>query len=202
MDDIALREVQEEARLRVACLDLALKHYQQGLGQQTVWEIAEDIHSWAARRTPSHIKVVAIGDVVRQQPQQEAQPMQIRDNEQFDITIEVDDAKGFAITGDQLTVTSADETVATVQQGNDSQTYTIVAGNPGSTVITFDAGTDDNGNAVTATEAVDVVPGNVATIRLTEGTAVPQGSAQPAAGADQTAGAAEPGADPTANQSV
>jgi hypothetical protein len=71
--------------------------------------------------------------------------------------------------------------VATVQAGADGVTYTIVAGNPGSTVITFDAGTDDNGNQVTATEAVDVVAGNVATIKLTEGAATPQGTGTPGA---------------------
>lgn len=195
MDDTALSEVQQEARLRLACLDLAARNlHVSPFGQESVWDVAEEIHRWATKRTPATIKIVAVGDVTRQQPEQEASPMQIHDNEQFDVTIEVDDAKGFKITGDALTVTSADETVATVQAGADGTTFTIVAGNPGSTVITFDAGTDDNGNAVTATEAVDVVPGNVATIKLTEGTATPQGStATPAAA---------PGSDPTASQSV
>lgn len=201
MDGIALTEAQVDAQLRLACLDLTMKHYKPGLDAQTPYDIAEEVFRWATRRTPSRIRIVAVGDVTRQNPQQEALPMQIHDNEQFDITIEVDDAKGFAITGDQVTVTSADETVATVQQGADSQTWTVVAGNPGSTVITFDAGTDDQGQPVKATEAVDVVPGNVATIKLTEGTAVPQGSAPaPAAPADTTTTA--PGADPTASQSV
>lgn len=196
MDGIALTEAQGDAQLRLACLDLALRH-QGGLSSETVYETAEDVYRWATKRSPSRI-TVAVGDVTRQQPQQEDQPMQIHDNEQFDVTVEVDDAKGFQITGDQLTVTSADESVATVQAGADGVTYTIVAGNPGSTVITFDAGTDDNGNAVTATEAVDVVPGNVATIKLTEGTATPQGAATPAPGDTTT----EPGPDPTAGQSA
>jgi hypothetical protein len=199
VDGISLTEAQGDAQLRLACLDLALRHQQSALSSETVYDVAEDVYRWATKRTPSRI-TVAVGDVTRQQPQQEDQPMQIHDNEQFDVTVEVDDAKGFAISGDALTVTSADESVATVQPGADGVTYTIVAGNPGSTVITFDAGTDDNGNQVTATEAVDVVPGNVATIKLTEGAATTQGSA-PAQG-DASGAATEPGPDPTASQSV
>jgi hypothetical protein len=171
-----------ESQLRLAALDLAARMYRDRplpVGGSLL-EQAEDIVRWVNKRTPSQIRIVAIGDVTTQNPQED-QPMQIHDNEQFDVTIEVDDAKGFAISGDQLTVTSADESVATVQAGADGVTYTIVAGNPGSTVITFDAGTDDNGNQVTATEAVDVVAGNVATIKLTEGAATPQGTGTPGA---------------------
>jgi hypothetical protein len=181
-----------ENQLRLACLDMARKgHNPQLLGRESVYDIAEEVYRWVLKRIPATIRIVAIGDVTTQQPQED-KPMQIRDNEQFDVTIEVDDAKGFALTGDQVSVTSADETVATVVAAADGVTFTIVAGNPGSTVITFDAGADDNGNEVTATEAVDVVPGNVATVRLTEGAAVPQTPAAPT----------EPGPDATASQSV
>jgi hypothetical protein len=172
-----------DSQLRLASLELAHRMYRNRAplpGEPTLYELAEDIVRFASRRIPAKIRIVAIGDVTTQNPQED-QPMQIHDNEQFDVTIEVDDAKGFAISGDQLTVTSADESVATVQAGADGTTYTIVAGNPGSTVITFDAGTDDNGNQVTATEAVDVVAGNVATIKLTEGAATPQGTGTPGA---------------------
>lgn len=171
-----------DSQLRLASLELAHRMYSNRAplpGEPTLYELAEDIVRFASRRIPAKIRIVAIGDVIRQNPQED-QPMQIHDNEQFDITVEVDDAKGFAIT-DTVTVTSADETVATVVPGADGVTFTIVAGNPGSTVVTFDAGTDDNGNAVTATEAVDVVPGNVATIKLTEGTATTQPPAAPPA---------------------
>lgn len=172
-----------ESQLRLASLELAHRMHQGRAplpGEQGLYELAEDIVRFASRRIPAKIRIVAIGDVTTQNPQED-KPMQIRDNQQFDVTIEVDDAKGFAISGDQLTVTPADETVATVQAGADGL-YTIVAGNPGSTVITFDAGTDDNGNAVTATEAVDVVAGNVATIKITEGEAVSQPPVTPAPG--------------------
>lgn len=175
-----------ENQLRLAALHqaftIAREHPHQNERQlrEDMWRLAGDIVTWVTQRTPARIRIVAIGDVTQQNSQKD-KPMQIHDDQQFDVTIEVDDAKGFAITGDQVTVTSADETVATVVPGADGVTFTIVAGNPGSTVITFDAGTDDNGNEVTATEAVDVVPGNVATVKITEGTPVSQPPAAPAA---------------------
>jgi hypothetical protein len=186
-DEQMLDELLSLQQLRLAAIReafvIAREHPHQNEHQlrEDLWRLADEIVAWVTKQTPAHIRVT-IGDIVKQQPTQEDKPMQIHDNEQFDVTIEVDDAKGFSIAGDQLTVTSADETVATVQAGADGVTYTIVAGNPGSTVITFDAGTDDNGNEVVATEAVDVVAGNVATIKLTEGTATPQAPAAPAPG--------------------
>lgn len=168
-----------ENQLRLACLDLALRQHSRSPFGETAFESAEHIYRWVNKRTPATIRVVAVGDVIKQNPQED-NPMQIHDNEQFDVTIEVDDAKGFQITGDALTVTSSDESVITVQSSAPGSTvYTLVAGNPGSAVVTFDAGTDDNGNQVTATEAVDVVPGNVATIKITEDTATTQGAGEP-----------------------
>lgn len=95
--------------------------------------------------------------------------MQIRDNEQFTATLEAKDAKGYDVSGDAFTATSADETVVTVTGPDASGTFTIVAGAPGSTVVTF---TDNSG--ITATEAVDVVTGDVATVSVTEGPVSPQ----------------------------
>lgn len=88
--------------------------------------------------------------------------VQLHDNEQFDLTVDTKDAKGFE-TPDQVTWTVDDETVATVVVSDDTRTATIVAGNPGSAVVTVTDGT------LTATEAVDVVPGGTALISLTEG---------------------------------
>jgi hypothetical protein len=173
-----------EAQLRLASLDQAFRivrehpHQNEVLLRADMWRLAGEIVAWASRRTPAHIRIVTIGDVTTQQ---EKAPMQIHDNEQFTVTIEVDDAKGAPITGDAVTVTSADTTVATVVAEADGVTYTVVAGLPGSTVVTFDAGLDANGNAVTATEAVDVVAGGVATVKITEGAVVPQPPATPAA---------------------
>lgn len=88
-------------------------------------------------------------------------PMQIHDDEQFDVTLTAKDAKGYDVAGESFTATADDESVAAVTQ--DGATFTVVAGNPGSTVLTFTDGT------VSATLAVDVVPGDVATIEVTPG---------------------------------
>jgi hypothetical protein len=78
-------------------------------------------------------------------------PVQIHDNEQFTVTAEADDAKGFP-TGDPIAFTSSDESV-----------FTVVAGVPGSAVLTATDG------EITATLAVDVVPAGAATVALTTG---------------------------------
>lgn len=109
--------------------------------------------------------------------------MQIHDDEQFSVTLEVKDAKGFDIQGDQITVTVDNTDVVSAEAQADGS-YVLRAGNPGSAVVTFNAGTDDNGNPVTVTEAVDVVPGNVATVQIVEGTATKQAAASAPAGTD------------------
>jgi hypothetical protein len=93
--------------------------------------------------------------------------MQLHDNEQVDLSVTTADAKGFA-TADSLTWMSSDESVATVTVSADSKTGTVVAGNPGSAVITVSDGT------LSATEAIDVVPAGTATISIAEGTPVEQ----------------------------
>lgn len=90
--------------------------------------------------------------------------VQLHDNEQFDLTVDTKDAKGFE-TPDTVTWASADETVATVVVSLDGRTATIVAGNPGSTVITA----TDDAAGLSATEAIDVVPAGTATVSLVEG---------------------------------
>lgn len=89
-------------------------------------------------------------------------PVQIHDNEQFTVTAEADDAKGFP-TGDPIDFTSSDDSVFTVVAGDDPSTVTVVAGVPGSAVLTATDGT------ITATLAVDVVPAGAATVALTTG---------------------------------
>lgn len=94
--------------------------------------------------------------------------VQIKDNEQFTVSVEVEDSKGFPVSGDTLTYTAADTSVVSLQPSADGLSCLIVAGNPGSTVVTVTDGT------ITATEAVDVVAGDAATFQITEGTAEPQ----------------------------
>lgn len=88
--------------------------------------------------------------------------MQLHDTEQFTLTLEAQDSKGFAV-ADTLTWTVDDPNVVSLQVSSDTMSATILAGAPGSAVVTITDGT------LTATEAVDVVPGAVAKLVLTEG---------------------------------
>ena len=99
--------------------------------------------------------------------------VQIKDSEQFSISVEVDDSKGFAVSGDALTYTASDPAVVSLQPSADGFSCLIVGGNPGSAVVTVSDGT------ISATEAVDVVPGDAATFKITEGAAEPQPPAVP-----------------------
>jgi len=97
--------------------------------------------------------------------------MQLTDTQQVDYTIEVDDTKGYAVPGAALAASVDNPAVATVTQTG--STFTVVAGQPGSAVVTFTVG------GLTATEAIDVVAGGVATIKVTAGTPVDQPVAVP-----------------------
>lgn len=96
-------------------------------------------------------------------------PMQLHDNEQVDVSVSTKDAKGFE-TPDEITWSVDNGDVVSLIGADDgtSKTVTIVAGNPGSAVVTVTDG------VLSATLAVDVVPGGTATIGITEGTPVEQ----------------------------
>jgi hypothetical protein len=101
-------------------------------------------------------------------------PMQLHDDEQVTLSVAVADAKGAAIaddpsrTDDDLQWTVADENVATLQVSSDTRACTVVAGQPGSTVVTIKLGD------LEATEAIDVVAGDAALITISEGTPTKQ----------------------------
>jgi hypothetical protein len=88
--------------------------------------------------------------------------VQLKDTQQFTISIDPKDSKGFD-TSDNFTYTVDDGSVVSLQPADDTQSCLIVAGAPGSTVVTISDG------VLSATEAVDVVAGDVATISITEG---------------------------------
>lgn len=112
--------------------------------------------------------------------------MQLHDNEQCQLTVSEADAKGVALK-DTLTWAIADATVATITVAGDTQTATLVAGLPGSTIVTVTDGT------LSATMAVDVVPGSVATISVAAGTPVVQPSPAAPTQASEPIQAAESG---------
>jgi hypothetical protein len=100
---------------------------------------------------------------------------QLRDTEQFSLSVDVSDAKGAAI-GDQpgieddisWTVDNGD--VATLQVSADSRECTVVAGTVGSAVVTVALG------ELFATLAVDVIPGSASVLTINEGPIEPQPS--------------------------
>ncbi|MCW2915515.1 MAG: hypothetical protein JWN52_3583 [Actinomycetia bacterium] len=92
--------------------------------------------------------------------------MQIHDDEKFTLTVDTRDAKGFE-TADEISWLVDDGTVVSLSVSPDGRSCDVVAGSPGSAVITV---TDTSTTpALVATEAVDVVPGGTATIAIAEG---------------------------------
>ena len=118
---------------------------------------------------------VTIGTVLNQDTGQptgtvlKGTPMQLHDDEKVDLSVIVTSAKGAPIaddpstTGDDLTWTSDDSTVAGLAVSDDTRTCTVLAGEVGSTVVTVSLG------ELSATLAVDVIPGDAAVITIGEG---------------------------------
>lgn len=96
----------------------------------------------------------------------EGDTMQLHDDEQVTYSIDTEDAKGFDTT-DGATWETSDDTVASLAVSDDGRSCTVIAGVPGSAVLTATiAGTDP---ALFATEAIDVIAGGVAVVKLTAG---------------------------------
>lgn len=142
------------------------------LGELLVRGTAETFLAWL--RGPTRLVLTAgpvvdqaTGAPVRTQPQ--GDPMQIHDTEQFDLSVHELDKRGFETSDPApLSWTVADDTIATLAVSDDTRTCTVKAAAPGSTVVTV-AVTLADGTVLTATEAVDVAPGAVATISIAEG---------------------------------
>ena len=66
--------------------------------------------------------------------------MQLHDNEQFTLTVQAADSKGVPLQ-DTITWSVDDEAVATLTVSADTQSATVVAGLPGSAVVTVSDGT-------------------------------------------------------------
>lgn len=162
----------QEDELRIAVLDLAVQASSLPGGcTHDVLPSADKYAAWVAKRTPVRMQVTA-GDVTEQE---ERKPMQIHDNEQFTLSVTESDAKGFPVIDNvEWTVDNAD--VVSLVVADDKQSCLVVAGNPGSAVVTITDGT------LSATEAVDVVAGTAALISISEGAVETQPEA-PAPGA-------------------
>jgi hypothetical protein len=99
--------------------------------------------------------------------------VQLTDTQQVTLTVEARDSKGFD-TSDTLTWTSSDDTVVSLQPSADTLSCLCVAGNPGlGCVITVTDGT------ISGTDSIDVTPGGVASLVISEGTPEEQPPAGP-----------------------
>lgn len=180
---------QAEVRLRLAALDQAVKVVvAHEANASNLIDLAQEMYDWLTVPPPPVSLALEVGEIHKQNDPEEPTPVQIHDDEQFTLTVQAKDAKGFDVTDANLSWSVDDSTVATLQVSDDNQSAVVVAGNPGSAVVTL---TDGN---LTVTEAVDVVPGGVALITLAEGTVEKQPAAtapqEPTAPADGTAPAA------------
>ena len=117
---------------------------------------------------------ITIGTVVHQNTGQPTgtiiggTPMQLHDDEQVDLTVTVASAKGSPIanqpgTEDDITWTVGDDTVATLGISDDTRTCTVRAGVTGSTVVTVSL------RELSATLAMDVIPGDATVLTIGEG---------------------------------
>lgn len=99
--------------------------------------------------------------------------VQLRDTEQVSFTIEALDAKGYQVAGETFSASIDNTAAATVAGPDDSGTFVVSAVAPGSAVGTVTDGT------LSATFAVDVVTGDVATIDVAFGTPEPEPAPTP-----------------------
>lgn len=95
---------------------------------------------------------------------------QLRDSQKFTVSLTAQDAKGAEVlddastTADDAVWTSDNEAAFTVEvDASNPRSATVIAGTPGSGVLTVAIG------EITATLAVDVVPGDIALVTLSEG---------------------------------
>jgi hypothetical protein len=140
-----------------------------GDAEDAVRATAETFTAWLLgttriRLTRSPITSQTTGQPAGQAP--EGATVQIHDDETFTLTVNTRDARGFE-TADTIDWAVDNGDVLSLQISDDSRSCRVVAGTPGSAVVTVtDTAIDPQ---LSATEAVDVVPGGTATITLTEG---------------------------------
>lgn len=100
--------------------------------------------------------------------------MQIIDTQKFKLSADPEDAAGYdvdvpiAFTVDNPAVATLED--ATLDDGSiDPKSKWVVSGAPGSAVVTVSVPTSEGNPDLTATLAVDVVPGGVAIVQLVAG---------------------------------
>jgi hypothetical protein len=144
---------------------------------QALTETATAIYDWLTGPVRLYLHIGPVTDQASGQPTGQTyggSPMQLRETDQVDLTVTVTSTKGTSIPDrpedptDDLTWTVADESVARLSISPDTRTCTVVAGTVGSTVVTVGL------RELSATLAVDVIPGDAAVLTIGEGSPVPQ----------------------------
>lgn len=103
--------------------------------------------------------------------------MQIVDTQKFQLSADPQDAAGYDVDV-PITFTIDNPAIATLEDAIladgsiDPKSKWVVSGQPGSAVVTVSVPTSEGNPDLTATLAVDVVPGGVATVNLVTGDAV------------------------------
>lgn len=171
-----VHEENEDSRLEALTLALEWSHQHNTVAPGEIIKLAGQMYRFLTGTLPVRLRITN-GSVSTQDLSAPAPTggtaMQIHDNQQFDIVVDALDSKGQEV-ADAFTATSDNEAALTVVPGADGKTFTLVAGLPGSAVVTV-----SDGSGLSVTEAVDVVPGGAATISITEGAVSEQPPAAP-----------------------
>lgn len=171
----------DEFNGRSVALALAVEHFdakeapRRGEERRDVLEIAQEFWDWLLETPVAFL--VTIGIPYEQDSENPfdqftrtlergnmAEAVTLTDSQQVTVGVQAVDKKGQPVT-DELTWTSADETVAGLQVAQDGSSALIVAGNPGSTSVTV---ADPNG--LSDVIAVTVTAGAASGLTATVGT--------------------------------
>lgn len=162
--------------IKQSAMDFAIRYGQSQPGQTDTPEklllLGDQLASWLGSATVAFSLVVAPTTYEQSDPSKGTPTVrtpggavQLHDTQQVAYTVQATDTKGQPVTeSDSLTWTSSDETIFTVAADPGNMSATVVAGNVGSAVLTVSDGTRN------ATDAIDVIPGDIAAINLTAGT--------------------------------
>ena len=183
-------DVSQVERLKVAALDIAVQLYKDrtvhpGEGHENTpakavlaaaGKFFEFLYSDAPIKhitlVPGTITKQSGDDFARSSNPEQGVTMQLHDDEQVDFTVDATDAKGAAVTGEQIAFSVDDTSVLTLTVSADGSTATVAAGTVGSGVLTATVG-----DLAPVTAAIDVIAGDATAISLVEGTPTKQPTA-------------------------
>lgn len=139
--------------------------------EQAIRRTADTFAAWINGTTRIRLTAGAVVDQATGAPTGTPNPSegeitmaQLHDNEKFTVTADTEDAKGYD-TAETIEWSIDDSDVASLVVSDDTKSVDVIAGSPGSAVLTASI----PALGLSATLAVDVVPGGTATIELAVG---------------------------------